>query len=273
MLKRERARYEAERAHRQYDAVEPENRLVARSLERVWEERLRQLEAVEHAYEAWRRERPVVLGNAEQAEVLELAQDLPRVWQTASSQERKRIMRVVVREVVLDQKREPGMVWMQLCWQTGAITEHRLQRKVNSYRDCAASELIERRIRELNTEGKMDYEIAAQLNAEGIMSARGVPFDHATIHILRKRWNIRTAKINGVEPNPPRWPDGSYSVQGAAAALGITPQTVFDWLRNGRLHGHQLAKGQPWQITLSRERLRILKAQVRHTSPSKKEAS
>ena len=54
-LKRERARYDAERARRQYDAVEPENRLVARSLERVWEERLRRADQIEHEYNAWRR--------------------------------------------------------------------------------------------------------------------------------------------------------------------------------------------------------------------------
>jgi transposase-like protein len=57
-----------------------------------------------------------------------------------------------------------------------------------------------------------------------------------------------TVKINGVEANPLRWPDGSYSVQGTAAALGVTPQTVFKWLRKGRLVGRQLTKGQPLLI-------------------------
>ena len=52
--------YEAERARRQYDAVEPENRLVARSLERAWEEKLRAVEAVEQEYEQWRRAEPLV---------------------------------------------------------------------------------------------------------------------------------------------------------------------------------------------------------------------
>jgi hypothetical protein len=60
-LKRERARYEAERARRQYDAVEPENRLVARSLERVWEDKLRQAEQIDIEYESWRRQQPVSL--------------------------------------------------------------------------------------------------------------------------------------------------------------------------------------------------------------------
>ena len=268
-LKRERARYEAERARRQYDAVEPENRLVARSLERVWEERLRQVEAVEQAYEAWHPEQGAPPGEADRADVLALAGDLPRVWRTAGAAERKRILRLVIRDVALDQKREQGMVWLRITWQTGATSEHRLQRKVRSYADCAGPDRLERRVRELNTAGKMDHEIAAILNAEGIMSARGTPFLHGTIHLLRKRWGIPTVKINGTDANPPRWPDGSYSIQGAAAAIGITAQAVFDWLRKGRLRGRQLVKGQPWQISLTDVQISNLQQRVRRTSRSK----
>ncbi len=272
-LKRERARYEAERARRQYDVVEPENRLVARSLERAWEEKLRQVEAVEHAYQDWRREQCGPLDAPDRADLLALAEDLPRVWGAATAAERKRILRLVIREVALDQKRERGMVWIRIFWQTGAVSEHRLQRRVRSYADCASTDLLIRRVRELNAAGKMDGEVAAALNAEKIMSARGMPFTHGTVHLLRKQHGIRTAKINGVEANPARWLDGSYSVQGAAAVLGITPQTVFDWLRKGRLGGRQLAEGQPWQIPLSKKEITALKAQVRRTSRSKLEAS
>ena len=272
-LKRERARYEAERARRQYDAVEPENRLVARSLERVWEEGLRAVEAVEQAYGAWRREQGASLDETERADVLALARDLPHVWRTAAAEERKRILRLVVREVVLDQKRERGVVWARICWQTGATSEHRWRRRVRSYADCAGAPLLEHRIREMNAAGMMDREIAVALNAEGIMSARGTPFLHGTVHLLRKRWGVRTVKINGDAANPPRWPDGSYSVQGAAAALGITAQTVFDWLRNSRLTGRQLAKGQPWQIALSSDRISALRERARRTNRSRREAS
>jgi len=272
-LQRERARYEAERARRQYDLVEPENRLVARSLERVWEEKLRATEAVEQAYEAWRREQSAPLDETSRADVLALAHDLPRVWQSATAEERKRILRLVVREVALDQKREQGVVWLRIAWQTGAVSEHRLQRQVRSYAECAGRDLLERRIRALNAAGKMDHEIATILNAEGIMSARGPPFLHGTVHLLRKRWEIRTIKINGNAANPSRWPDGSYSIQGSAAALGVTAQTVFDWLQNGRLSGRQLAKGQPWQISMPDDQISALRAQVRGTSRSKQEAS
>lgn len=272
-LKRERARYEAERARRQYDTVEPENRLVARSLERVWEEKLRQAEEMEQAYERWRCEQPAPISAAESAEVLALAQDMPRVWQAAAAIERKQILRLVMREVVLDQKRERGQVWMRIIWQTGATSEHLLQRRVNSYAECATAEQLEQRVRDLNAEGRMDREVAEVLNAERIMSARGVPFRGETVHLLRKQWGIRTAKINGGDANPARWPDGSYSVQGVAEALGITAQTVFKWLRKGRLAGQQLVKGQPWQIQLADEQIAVLRMQVRRTTRSRKEAS
>jgi hypothetical protein len=215
----------------------------------------------------------VPISASESAEVLALAQDLPRVWQAATAAERKQILRLVLREVVLDQKRERGQVWMRIVWQTGATSEHLLQRHVRSYAECAAAEQLERRVRELNAAGRMDREIADALNAEQITSARGVPFRGETIHLLRKQWGIATAKINGVEANPAQWPDGSYSIQGAAAALGITAQTVFKWLRRGRLAGRQLAKGQPWQIPLADEQTAALKTQVGQMTRSKKEAS
>jgi hypothetical protein len=209
------------------------------------------------------------LDETSRTDVLALARDLPRVWRAAAAAERKRILRLVVREVALDQKRERGMVWLRISWQAGAASEHRLQRQVRSYAECSSRELLERRVRELNAAGMMDREIAATLNAEGVMSARGTPFLHGTVHLLRKRWGVRTVKINGVAANPARWPDGSYSVQGAAAALGVTAQTVFDRLRDGRLTGWQLTKGQPWQIFMPYEQISALRAQVRRTSRSK----
>jgi len=79
--------------------------------------------------------------------------------------------------------------------------------------------------------------------------------------------------INGTEQNPLQWPDGTYSVQGAAAALSISTQTVFKWLQKGRLSGRQLTRGMPWQITLSSLQIAELRTQVRRTNQSKKEAS
>lgn len=274
-LRCERARYEAERARRQYDAVEPENRLVARSLERVWEEKLRALEAIEEEHAGWRRDEPIVLDEADREALRALGEDLPQVWRaaTTSPADRKRILRFIIDEVVLDQKRAPGQVWLRIVWRTGATSEHCLRRAVRAYRDTTDLERLRERVWILNAQGDTDKEIAATLNREGFVAAHGRTFLGGTIWLLRRRWGIATAKINGVSANPPRWPDGTYSVQGAAAALGLTPQTVFDWLARGLLMGRQHAKGQPWQITLSQDHVATLRARVRHTRRSKKEAS
>ena len=84
-LKRERARYDAERARRQFDAVEPENRLVARSLERAWEERLRRVEQIEQEYHSWRCEQGVSVADGDRQEILALGENLPRLWNATTT--------------------------------------------------------------------------------------------------------------------------------------------------------------------------------------------
>lgn len=268
-LKCERARYDVERARRQYDEVEPENRLVARSLERAWEQKLRQQEAVDQEYQAWQREQAGPLSNGERAEVLNLAKDFSRVWQIANAIERKRIVRLVIRDVILEQSADDGFVSFRITWQTGATSEHRVQRRVRSYSVCVSTPELERRIRELAKAGKFDREIADVLNAEHFMSARGVPFQSNNVHSLRGRFGIRTANFNSKEDNPMRWPDGSYSAQGAAKVLGISTQTIFQWLRRGRLNGRQPRAGQPWKIQISSVKIKVLRSQVRRINRSK----
>ena len=221
-LRRERARYEVERARRQYDAVEPENRLVARSLERAWEDKLRAVEAIEQEYVRWRSEGPLVIGAADRAQLQRLGENLPRVWHaaTTSTDDRKRLLRLVMRDIVIDAKRLRGQVWLKIGWQTGATSEHRLQRRVHTYRDYVDIEGLRKRIAELNAAGKMDKEIAAILNREGFVAAPGL--------YLQRRKRLAAANPLGdsnrqaqrYSPNPGRWPDGTFSVQGAAAASG-----------------------------------------------------
>ncbi|MER9606404.1 hypothetical protein [Mesorhizobium sp. M0243] len=126
---------------------------------------------------------------------------------------------------------------------------------------------------ELNAAGKMAKEIAAALNAEGFVAARGRTFKGENVWLLRTRWGIPTVKINGTSANPDRWPDGTYSVQGAAAALGVTPQTVFDYLARGWIDGRQLTKGQPWHIELSDDQINTLRAPTARTRRSRNKAS
>jgi DNA invertase Pin-like site-specific DNA recombinase len=274
-LRLERARYEAERAERQFAAVEPEHRLVARTLEQRWEERLRAVEAVQREADHWRRTRLAVVTAADRQAILALGQDLPALWHAPSTTnaDRKQMLRLVIREVLVDGRRARGRVWFQVNWQTGAYSEAWYIRGVIRYAEHADCERIQQRIRELSGAYCMDDEIAARLNAEGFQTARRRPFTSKLVWLLRSKWAIRTTKLNnGTRPSPSQWEDGSYSVDGAAAALGVFPGTIYHWLKVGRLTGQQVAKGMPWQVLLSADESSRLHEHLRRARRSKRGA-
>jgi hypothetical protein len=149
--------------------VEPENRLVARSLEWVWEEKLRRTEQIEQEYDAWRREQGSFDCRHRPEQILALGQNLPALWHaaTTTAADRKQIVRLIIKEVALDKKRRRGFVWIRVIWQTGAASEHWAQRTVQSYTAHADADRIRDRIIELNGMNKLDAEIAATLNKDG----------------------------------------------------------------------------------------------------------
>jgi hypothetical protein len=259
-LRLERVQYEAERAKRQYSIVEPENRLVARTLERQWEEKLREVERVEQEYETWQRQDQMEMTDTDRRDILALGEDLPKVWYAPSTTltDRKQILRLVIQEVIVDRERETGRVWFQINWQTGASSEHWYVRRVLSYDDHADLAALEQRVRELLAEQKTDGEIAEALNIDGFRTARRQPFKSATVYALRKRWGLPAARMNGFYPT--RWEDGSYSVPGAASVIGVTPGTIYNWINSGRIQGQRASKGLPWKIVLTEEQIAALQA-------------
>lgn len=241
----------------------------------MWEEKLRAVAAIEQDYERWQSNDPLVLTEPDRQALQKLGENLPGIWHCPSttSAERKSILRLVVREVVLDQKRLQGQVWFKIVWQTGATSEHTLQRRVHTCNDYIDIDKLRERVTDLNATGKMDKEFASVLNAEGFIAAQNCAFKGDNVWLLRRRWGIPTVKINGASANPDRWPDGTWSVQGAAVALGATPQTIFKYLARGLIEGKQLTKGQPWQVTLSDNQIETLRARVQRNRRSRKKAS
>ncbi len=274
-LRLERARYEAERAQRQYQLVEPEHRLVARTLEREWEQRLRAVEQIERECEAWRHRQKVATTAADREAIVALGEDLPRVWHapTTTQADHKRMLRLVIRDVSLDQHRARGQVWIQINWQTGACTEHRLERRVLGYDQYARLEQLEARVRQLHRDGHVDSEIAVALNAEGLQTAHGRPFNGRAIWYLRRMWGLPHVTVT--TPSVSR-EEQLYSAEEAARLIGVWPTTIYKWLRTGRLKGEQLRTGLAWKVVLSPERMQELQAHVASTRRVKrfnKEAS
>lgn len=266
----ERLRYEVERARRQYDTVEPENRLVARSLENAWEGKLRALEKAQQEHQVWLNQQSLTLTPADRQDILALGQNLPMVWYAASTTatDRKQMIRFVIREVIVDQKRSAGKVWFQINWQTGAITQHEYERRVRSYAEHAHWDTIVQRVRALHSQQKLDDEIAEALNDEGFQTTKQLPFNSDAVWHIRKQLGLPA--VIPVGPHPLRWEDDTYSVQGAAQVLGVFPGTVYKWLKTGRLEGHQLRPGVSWKITLTPEKLAALQIylqQVKQARP------
>src|SRR5256884_3613734 len=114
----ERAGYEAERAERQYRAVEPENRLVARGLETEWEKRLRDLAAAKAGHERRERQRPRLLSEEEKKKIRSLSSDLHKVWTapTTTDRDRKELLRTLLEEVIITVNRSERCAHMTLRW-------------------------------------------------------------------------------------------------------------------------------------------------------------
>ena len=194
-----------------------------------------------------------------------LAENLPKVWHapTTTHADRKQMLRLAIRSIIVDAKREQGCVWYRINWQTGATTEHWMSRSVQRYAEHPKLEALQRRVQELNAASKMDDEIAAILNAEGFRTARGHAFSGQVGWLIRQQWQVPTAKENGKDHNPLRWSDGTYSVEGVAAAIGVTLGTVYKWVRTGLVKGQQLVKGMSWKVLLSEAEIASLQAYVK----------
>jgi DNA invertase Pin-like site-specific DNA recombinase len=206
----ERARHETARAYRQYDAVEPEDRLVARALERKWEEALRSQRALEEDDARSQRGRPRGLTEAERAEIAALAEDLPTVWRSPRTgvAEKRQIVRLLLERVVVWAPGSSPEVTVHLHWSLGTVTEHRLRRAVGSWSQVAGAAELRRLLDGWQAVGWSSQQMAGELNAAGYQTPRGRPFTAESVRQLRKRWGLGA-------------PDGGPSRAAAGGRAGV----------------------------------------------------
>jgi len=186
------ADYEANLAKRRYEAVDPANRLVAGNLEKEWEERLVEVEDVRRAFADRRSRAPLRITGEEHNQLRELARDLPRLWQakTTKQSDRKKIVRILMRDVWIDRDADPRRTRIRIHWQTGAVTEGQVERWSNLGKDNKTPNDVVRRLMELHSERKCPEEIARHLNDEGMKTAHGKPFTRNRVGSLLAWWRL-----------------------------------------------------------------------------------
>jgi DNA invertase Pin-like site-specific DNA recombinase len=245
-LRLERARYEVQRAQRQYDAIEPENRLVARQLETRWNAALQALEQLEQDYAIVRRTELLPLDEAEQQTVRQLATDLPGLWHAATTTDldRKRMLRLVVAEVVLTVDGKQRCAEAAVVWSGGMTTRHAVHRPPLGWH-MRTDEQVTARLRELAAKHP-DHQIAALLNAEGLRTRTGKTWTYARVHSMRKEHGIPTACPLHTRGAAPR-ADGLMPVTAAAERLHVSPSLVHVWVQHGVLqHDQRHSASRVW---------------------------
>ncbi len=243
----ERAQFEADRAQRQYDACEPENRLVARTLEGRFETALSELETERRKLAELESRRPEPLTAAERQALGRIAKDLPRLWaaETTTDRDRKELLRTLISEIVVTVTAQPRQAEVEICWEGGArtqLTVPLVHRGVESTRTPEDTVDLIKRLAAHSS----DSQIAAILNKQGRRTGTGLPFTDPRVKFLRQKHGIRAA------PAPDTDSD-LCTIEQAASKLGVNHTTIYRWLRAGLLPGEQTTTHAPWRIRLTDE--------------------
>jgi DNA invertase Pin-like site-specific DNA recombinase len=242
----ERARYSAVKAERRYQAVDPDNRLVARGLEAAWETALRDLADAETELAHRETARPKTLTSGERTAILALGDDLDRVWTAPSTtdKDRKQLLHTLLEEINISPDREAAQAQLVLRWKGGAISELAvpIRRKAPKIRTAEDTVDLVRRL----AVHYPDAVIAGILNRQGRRTPRGLSYTAARVQGVRHYWGIACHQPSDQPPQ-----GEVLTVADAAAQLGVAPSTLHRWLTDGFIAGEQVTPGAPWRIRLT----------------------
>ncbi len=240
----ERAGYETAPARRRYEAADPQNRLVARTLERDWEAALAAEQALRAEHDRASARQPLRLQASEKAAIRDLAEDVPALWHAPSTTaaDRQAIARLVLEQVVVRVERDSEHVGLECHWAGGKRTRHEVIRTVQRFEQLRRFDRLLARIRDLREEGGTAATIAAALNAAGWRPPKRDTFNEPTVRRLLSRY--------GMSAGRPIWtgqlsrqPGREWTLQEVSERLGIHRHTAYRWVRDGRLNARMITHG------------------------------
>jgi DNA invertase Pin-like site-specific DNA recombinase len=257
----ERARYAADRARRQYQLAEPENRLVARQLESDWEAALAETARLEADYQRFNEEQPAVLSAAERAAIHALAGDLPRVWAApfTTQADRKELLRILVQDITATAAGDSEIVDVTITWAGGHQSTGQAVRPVARFDQLSYYPALLARVTGLAAAGRNSRQIADTLNAEGFRPPkRAARFNGGQVRAMITQRGIRPlpkgrpAALAGL-------PAGEWSVPGLATELSMPTPTIYTWIYRGWITARRAPATKNWIITASDQEIRELR--------------
>ncbi len=254
----ERARFEADRARRQYDNVEPENRLVARTLEAALEARLTAARIAGNQLAAQQARRPVTLTEQEAAWITTAGADLQAVFHapTTTNVQRKQLLRAVIAEIVITVSPAGGSgkrtAELRIIWQGGASTELTVPLARTGQHSRVTGEDTLDLVRRLAVHYN-DATIAQILGQQGRRTATGLTWTKTHISQLRAYHRIPAYQPAAPTVTPGRDDALVVTIAQAGHELGVSTATLYRWLREGFLIGEQLTPGAPWRIRIDQQ--------------------
>jgi DNA invertase Pin-like site-specific DNA recombinase len=248
----EKARYEANRAQRQYDAVDPENRLVACELEKRWNETMVAVGELENQIEQASADRPS-LNADEKRRLLDLGRDVKSLWEhpQASVELKKRILRTVLLEIVVSETDEPSQLLLHTHWQGGVHTELRVARNTTGHHRRVARPEVADLVSELSKVCE-DETIAATLNRLGYRTGTGNTWRKHSI------WSFRHTHQLANHSGGQEW----ATIHQSAETLGVSDTVIQRLIRQGVLPAKQVVQSAPWIIARTDLQLPQVVAQI-----------
>jgi DNA invertase Pin-like site-specific DNA recombinase len=258
----ERAGYAADRARRQYQLAEPENRLVVRQLEKEWEAALAELDRLQGDYQRFTQSQPMTLTPAERQTIQDLAHNLPQIWNapTTGQTDRKQLLRILIEKITVTVIGDSELIDVAITWAGGHHTTGQAVRPVARMDQLSYYPQLLARVTELARQGRTTRQIADTLNAEGLRPPKRTDrFGPAQIRTLLNQHNI-TAPQRRHRPTaltdlgPDEW-----TVPDLATALHMPLATVYNWIYRGWITARHTPDNKYWIITADPAELQQLR--------------
>ncbi|MBV8284407.1 MAG: recombinase family protein [Candidatus Eremiobacteraeota bacterium] len=238
----ERARYEAELAERRYEEVDPSNRLIASTLEKRWNDAMQRMADLEAELAAFERQALRSVTAEQKRQILQLGRDFPRLWKarTTSACDRKRMLRLLIRDITVAKGPEPKLLRLQVCWQGGANETIEVRQRPKRQDAIRYPDTFVAKIRDM---AKLyhDGEIIDLLKSEGLTSSTGKPFTLSMIRWIRHKHHIPS-------PLPPA---GTLTVGQVCQRYGVSLWVVHYWIERGIVSAVHHKRNTPYAITIN----------------------